>query len=54
MYSYVGGMLTGSTKTVITALMLIFALFALVYLLRRIWVSRHADLNPDGTDSNEE
>lgn len=53
-YSYVGGMLTGSTKTVITALMLIFALFALVYLLRRIWVSRHADLNPDGADSNEE
>lgn len=36
-YSYVGGMLTGSVKTVVTALLLIFALFALVALLKKIY-----------------
>lgn len=35
-YSYVGGMLTGSVKTVVTALLLIFAFSAFVFLLKKI------------------
>lgn len=36
-YSYVGGMLTGSVKTVVTALLLIFALFTFIALLKKIY-----------------
>ncbi len=36
-YSYVGGMLTGSVKTVVTALLLIFALSTFVFLLKKIY-----------------
>lgn len=39
-YSYVGGMLTGSVKMVVTALLLIFALFTLVALLKSIYNNR--------------
>lgn len=40
-YSYVGGMLTGSVKTVVTALLLMFALFAFVALFKQIYADRH-------------
>ena len=43
-YSYVGGMLTGGTKIFVTALFIIFALFALVFLFRQVYMSRHRDL----------
>ncbi len=47
-YSYVGGMLTGSAQVVMTALLIIFALFALVALVRRVYTSRHrADGAPE-------
>lgn len=36
-YSYVGGMLTGSVKMVVTALLLIFALFALIALMKKVY-----------------
>lgn len=36
-YSYVGGMLTGSVKTVVTALLIIFALFTFVFLFKQIY-----------------
>ncbi len=39
-YSYVGGMLTGSAQTVVTALLIIFALFALTFLLKTIYNDR--------------
>lgn len=42
-YSYVGGMLTGSVKTVVTALLVIFALFALTFLLKQMYNDRHKD-----------
>ena len=42
-YSYVGGMLTGSVKMVVTALLLIFALFTLVALLKKIYNDRHKE-----------
>lgn len=42
-YSYVGGMLTGSVKTVVTALLLMFALFTFVSLMRKIYTDKHKD-----------
>lgn len=40
-YSYVGGMLTGSAKTFVTALLIIFALFAGIALAKKIYNDRH-------------
>lgn len=39
-YSYVGGMLTGGAKYLVTALLILFALSVLVVLLRQIWTNR--------------
>lgn len=36
-YSYVGGMLTGNIKTFVTALMLIFAISVLIFLIKKIY-----------------
>lgn len=47
-YSYVGGMLTGSAQVVMTALLIIFALFALVALIRKAYMSRHRELEGAG------
>lgn len=44
-YSYVGGMLTGSVKTVVTALFTIFALFAFVALLKKMYNDRQKKEN---------
>ena len=41
-------MLTGSAQVVTTALLVIFALFALVALIRKAYMSRHRELG--GTD----
>ena len=47
-YSYVGGMLTGSAQVVMTALLIIFALFALVALIRKAYMSHHRELEETG------
>lgn len=39
-YSYIGGMLTGTTKTVVTALLVLFALSALTIMLKKIWTDK--------------
>lgn len=39
-YSYVGGMLTGSAQMVVTALLIIFALFTLTVLFKKIYNDR--------------
>ena len=36
-YSYVGGMLTGGTKTFVYALMIIFSLAALAFLIKKVY-----------------
>ncbi|CUX31287.1 TVP38/TMEM64 family protein [Clostridium sp. C105KSO13] len=46
-YSYVGGMLTGGAKLFATALFILFALSALVVLLRRIYTERQKTKNHD-------
>lgn len=43
-YSYVGGMLTGGAQLVMTALLVIFALFFLVMIVRQAFTRRNADL----------
>lgn len=39
-YSYVGGMLTGGAKLLVTALLLLFAFSALIFMLRKIYMER--------------
>ena len=39
-YSYVGGMLTGGAKLFVTGLMILFALSALIVMLRKIYMER--------------
>jgi len=41
-YSYVGGMLTGGAKLLVTALLLIFALSAFIFMLRKIYMDRQS------------
>ena len=41
-YSYVGGMLTGGAKLFVTALMILFALSALIFMLRKIYLDRQS------------
>lgn len=48
-YSYVGGMLTGGAKMFVTALLILFALSALIVLFRQIYVERQKR-----RESNEE
>lgn len=39
-YSYVGGMLTGGAKLLVNGLLILFALFGVVFILRQIYVER--------------
>ena len=39
-YSYVGGMLTGGAQLLMTGLLILFALSALVVMLRKIYMDR--------------
>lgn len=41
-YSYVGGMLTGGAKMLVSGLFILFALSAFVFLLRKIYMDRHS------------
>lgn len=41
-YSYVGGMLTGGAQLLVTALLILFALSALIFLMRKIYMDRQA------------
>lgn len=36
-YSYIGGMLTGTTRTVVTGLLLLFAISTLIFLFKKVW-----------------
>ena len=41
-YSYVGGMLTGGAKTLVTALMILFALSAFIFMLKKIYTDKQS------------
>ena len=47
-YSYVGGMLTGGAKLFVTALMILFALSALIFMLRKIYMDRQSKKENEG------
>ena len=36
-YSYIGGMLTGTTKTLVVGLLMLFAISTLIFLLKKVW-----------------
>ena len=40
-YSYVGGMLTGGAQMLMTGLLILFALTALIALLRKMYKNKH-------------
>ncbi len=40
-YSYIGGMLTGTVKTFVTGLLILFAVSALVVLLKKMWSDKN-------------
>lgn len=50
-YSYIGGMLTGSVKWVVTGLLCLFALTALIYLLKKIY-NKHDIENNETKESD--
>ena len=50
-YSYVGGMLTGGTKMLVTALLILFALAALTVLARQLY-REHASRGKEGADAS--
>lgn len=41
-YSYVGGMLTGGAKLLVTALLILFAISAFIFMLRKIYMDRQS------------
>jgi uncharacterized membrane protein YdjX (TVP38/TMEM64 family) len=41
-YSYIGGMLTGSVKTVVIGLLILFAVTTLAFMLKKIWKNKKA------------
>lgn len=47
-YSYVGGMLTGGAQMFVTALLILFALSALIVLIRQLYIERQKRQKKDG------
>mgnify|MGYP002793855505 CR=1 FL=1 len=47
-YSYVGGMLTGGAQMLVTALLILFALSALIVLFRQLYIERQKRNGNDG------
>lgn len=44
-YSYVGGMLTGGAKLMVTGLLVLFALTVLIYMMKRIYEDKNVKEN---------
>jgi uncharacterized membrane protein YdjX (TVP38/TMEM64 family) len=42
-YSYIGGMLTGTMRTVVTGLLLLFAISTLIFLFKKVWHDKNAN-----------
>ena len=40
-YSYIGGALTGSSKTFVTGLFILFAVSILVFLIKKVYTEKH-------------
>ena len=53
-YSYVGGMLTGGAKLLVTALLILFSLSALIFMLRKIYMDRQSGKKKKGRKKNME
>ena len=44
-YSYVGGMLTGGAKLLVTGLLILFALTALIFLIKQVYMEKQKRIN---------
>ena len=53
-YSYVGGMLTGGAKLLVTALLILFAISAFIFMLRKIYMDRQSGKIKTGRKKNME
>lgn len=51
-YSYVGGMLTGSVRTVVTALLITFALFTFAFLFKQIYNDKQQKIKNQSKNTN--
>ena len=49
-YSYVGGMLTGGAKLLVNGLLIMFAVFGVVAILRRIYTEKQKKNNKNKTE----
>ena len=52
-YSYVGGMLTGGAKLFVTGLLILFALSALIILLRQIYKNKKDKTQNNNLEKSE-
>ena len=53
-YSYVGGMLTGGARLMVTGLMMLFALSGLIVLIRQIYVEKTKTKTAEDKEKNDE
>ena len=53
-YSYVGGMLTGGARLMVTGLMMLFALSGLIVLIRQIYVKKTKTKTAEDKEKNDE
>ncbi len=53
-YSYIGGMLTGTTRTVVTGLLLLFAISTLIVLFKKVWTDKKKRESKESLESTTE
>lgn len=51
-YSYIGSMLTGTTRTVVMGLLVLFALSAMIMLFKKVWTDRNKKKEKNKDDLN--
>lgn len=51
-YSYIGSMLTGTTRTVVMGLLVLFALSAMIMLFKKVWTDRNKKKEKNKEDLN--
>lgn len=53
-YSYIGGMLTGTTRMVVTGLLLLFAISTLIVLFKKVWTDKKKRESKESLDNATE
>ena len=50
-YSYIGSMLTGTTKTIVVGLLILFSISVLIFLFKKIWNDKKKSRNTTGLEN---